>query len=138
MAGLSKLTSSFFSATNENTLALANFNLDFALVKFEAPKEFNGLGVSLSTARRNNAEDGPLHKTLRKLGCLFEQILPSTPKLIQAYGLRTSEIIQSPGISPKGSRLHGPFEPFIGADGTSIWTSCYECTSLGLYACTTI
>ena len=138
MSGLSKLTNSYFSATNENTLALANFNLDFAVFKFEAPKEFNGLGTSLSTARRNNAEDGPLHKTLRKLGCLFEQILPSTPRLIQAYGLRTSEIIQSPGISPKGSRSHGPFEPFIGADGTSIWaaaTSGPAALSVHLLAC---
>ncbi len=138
MSGLGRFTNSFFSATNENTLALANFNLDFAVVKFEAPKEFNGLGTSLSTARRNNAEDGPLHKTLRKLGCLFEQILPSTPKLIQAYGLRTSEIIQSPGISPKGSRSHGPFEPFIGADGTSIWaaaTSGPAALSVHLLAC---
>ena len=138
MSSLGKLTNSFLSATNENTLALANFNLDFALVKFEAPKEFNGLGTSLSTARRDNAEDGPLHKTLRKLGCLFEQILPSTPKLIQAYGLRTSEIIQSPGVSPKGNRSHGPFEPFIGADGTSIWaaaTSGPAALSVHLLAC---
>ncbi|KAK0507455.1 hypothetical protein JMJ35_009978 [Cladonia borealis] len=138
MSGLNKFTSSFVSATNENTLALVNFNLDFALAKFEAPKEFSGLGTSLSTARRNNAEDGPLHKTLRKLGCLFEQILPSTPKLIQAYGLRTSEIIQSPGISPKGSRSHGPFEPFVGADGTSIWaaaTSGPAALSVHLLAC---
>ena len=138
MSGLNRLTSSFFLATNENTLALVNFNLEFALAKVEAPKEFNGLGTSLSTARRNNAEDGPLHKTLRKLGCLFEQILPSTPKLIQAYGLRTSEIIQSPGISPKGSRSHGAFEPFVGADGTSIWaaaTSGPAALSVHLLAC---
>lgn len=123
MSGLGRLTNSFFSATNENTLALANFNVDLALIKYDAPKEYNGLGTSLSTARRSNAEDGPLHKTLRKLGCLFEQIVPSTPKLIQAYGLRASEIIQSPGISPKGSKSHGPFESFVGADGTSIWAA---------------
>lgn len=138
MSSISKLTNSFFSATNENTLGLANFNLEFALVKFEAPKEFQGLGNILSTDRRRNAEDGPLHKTLRKLGCLFEEILPSTPKLIQAYGSRTSEIIQAPGISPKGSKSHGPFEKFVGADGTSIWaaaTSGPAALSVHLLAC---
>ena len=138
MSNLGRITNSFFSATNENTLALANLNLDFALVKYEAPKEFNGLGTSLSIARRNNAEDGPLHKTLRKLGCLFEQVLPSAPKLIQAYGLRTSEIIQSPGISPNGSKKHGPFEQFVGADGASIWaaaTSGPAALCVNLLAC---
>jgi len=138
MSSLGRLTNSFFSATNENTLALANFNFDFALIKFEAPQEFHGLGTSLSRFRRENAEDGPLHKTLRKLGCLFEQVLPSTPKLIKAYGLRASEIINSPGINPKGCKSHGPFEPFVGADGTSIWaaaTSGPAALSVHLLAC---
>ena len=138
MSSLGRITNSFFSGTNDNTLALANLNVDFALVKFEAPKEFTGLGTALSTTRRKNAEDGPLHKTLRKLGCLFEQILPSTPKLIEAYGLRTSEIIQTPGISPNGSRSHGPFEQFVGADGASIWaaaTSGPAALSVNLLAC---
>ena len=123
MSGIGQLTSSFFSGTNENTLALANFNVDISLVKLEAPKEFLGLGSTLSTQRRTNAEDGPIHKTLRRLGCLFEQIIPLTPKLIKAYGLRSSEIIQAPGISPKGSKSDGPFEAFVGADGTSIWAA---------------
>ena len=123
MSGISKLTNSFVTASNENTVALVNFHTDFALLKFEAPKEFNGLGTSLSNSRRFNAENGPLHKTLRKLGCLFEQIIPSTPRLIRVYGLRTSAIIQSPGINPKGSKSHGPFESFVGADGTSIWAA---------------
>ncbi|MCJ1230363.1 hypothetical protein MMC12_007036 [Toensbergia leucococca] len=123
MSSLGKLTNSFFSATNENSISFANFNFDISLVKLEAPKEFNGLGSTLSIQRRNNAEDGPLHKTLRKLGALFEQVVPSTPRLIKAYGLRSSEIIQLPGISPKGSKSDGPFEAFIGADGTSIWAA---------------
>ena len=123
MSSLGRLTNSFLSATNENNLALANFNIDLALVKYGAPKEFSELGTALSVNRRRNAEHGPLHKTLRKLGCLFESIIPSTPKLIQAYGLRTSEIIQSPSINPKGSKSHGPFEQFVGADGASIWAA---------------
>ena len=109
MSSLGRSTNSFLSATNENTLALANFNIDLALVKYDAPKEFDGLGTTLSPRRRIDAEEGPLHKTLRKLGCLFEQIIPSTPRLIQTYGLRTSEIIQSPGISPKGSKITRSF-----------------------------
>ena len=79
--------------------------------------------MTLSTQRRNNAEEGPLHKTLRKLGALFEQVIPSTPRLIKAYGLRSSEIIQLPGISPRGSKSDGAFEAFVGADGTSIWAA---------------
>lgn len=39
-----------------------------------------------------NAEDGPLHRTARKLGALFEQILPPIKTLIKAYGVRVSEI----------------------------------------------
>jgi hypothetical protein len=123
MASIGKFANSFVSGTNENTLALANINLDFSLVKLEAPQEFFGLGSTLSSQRRTNAEDGPIHKTLRKLGGLFEQVVPSTPKLIKAYGLRSSEIIQTPGISPKGSKSDGPFEAFVGADGTSIWAA---------------
>lgn len=123
MAGVSRLTNSLLSATNENILTLANFNIDFSLIKFDAPQEFQGLGSTLSKQRRNNAEEGPLHKTLRKLGGLFEQVIPSTPKLVKAYGLRSSEIIQLPGISPRGSKSDGPFEAFVGADGTSIWAA---------------
>ena len=60
---------------------------------------------------------------MRKLGCLFEQVVPLTPKLTKAYGLRSSEIIQAPGISSKGSKSDGPFEAFVGVDGTSIWAA---------------
>ena len=49
MSGIGKLTNPFFLGTNENTLALANINLDFSLVKLEAPKEFLGLGSTLSS-----------------------------------------------------------------------------------------
>ncbi|MCJ1384979.1 hypothetical protein MMC17_008097 [Xylographa soralifera] len=124
MSSLGKITNSVLSATNENTLALANLNFDFSLVKVEAPKEFSALGSALSMQRRINAEEGPLHRTARRLGALFEQvILANTPKLIKAYGRRVSEIMQTPGINPRGSRSDGPFQAYVGADGTSIWAA---------------
>ena len=86
MSSIGKLTASIFSATNENTLALANLNFDFSLVKFDAPPEFNGLGAALTTTRRKNAESGSAHKTARRIGALFEQLVPPTPRLVKLTG----------------------------------------------------
>ncbi|KAH8802162.1 hypothetical protein F5882DRAFT_457177 [Hyaloscypha sp. PMI_1271] len=138
MASLGKITNSLVSGTNETTLQLAGFNLDFSVLKFEAPKEFTGLGAALSHRRRVDAEDGPLHRTARKLGALFEQILPSTPNLVKAYGSRASAIFETPGVSPRGSRRDGPFENFVGADGSSLWaaaTSGSASIAVHLLAC---
>ena len=138
MAGLGQAAASIISATNENTLALGSFKLDFSLFKYEAPVEFSGLGAALSMRRRADAEDGLHHKTARRLAALFEQLIPSTPKLIAAYGLRSSEIIQTPGVNPKGSSKHGPFESFVGADGTAMWaaaTSGVPAVGIYLLAC---
>ena len=138
MAVLGKAAASIISATNENTLALGSFKLDFSLFKYEAPVEFSGLGAALSTRRRADAEDGLHHKTARRLAALFEQLIPSTPNLIAAYGLRSSEIIQTPGVNPKGSSKHGPFESFVGADGTAMWaaaTSGVPAVGIYLLAC---
>ncbi|KAI9804044.1 MAG: hypothetical protein M1833_000325 [Piccolia ochrophora] len=123
MSTISRLSNAVVSAKNENTLALANFNVDFSIVKIEAPKEFLGLASALTPQRRETAEHGPLHRTARRLGALFEQILPSTPKLFKAYGQRASEISQSPSVNPKGSAKDGVFANFVGADGTSIWSA---------------
>ena len=38
MSTFGKLSAAVISGTNENTLALASINLDFSLVKLEAPK----------------------------------------------------------------------------------------------------
>jgi hypothetical protein len=43
----------------------------------EAPQEFAGLGNSLTRSRRALAEDGPVHQTARRLGALFESIVPT-------------------------------------------------------------
>lgn len=95
MAAISKFAASAVSFTNENTVGLANINIDFSLVKIEAPVEYHGLRSALSRRRIENAEEGPLHRTARKLGALFEQILPPIQTLAGAYGRRASEIASS-------------------------------------------
>ena len=134
MACLGQMAASVFSATNDTTLALGSLKLDFSIIKYEAPVEFSGLGAALSPRRRLDAEDGLHHKTARRLAALFEQLIPSTPKLITAYGLRSSEIIRTPGVNPKGSSKHGPFESFVGADGTAMWAAATSgVPALGVY-----
>jgi hypothetical protein len=111
---------SIFSATNENYAALANVKFDFSLIKMEAPFEFSGIASALSSKRKVEAEEGPAHKTARRLGALFEDLVPSTPKLISACGLRMSEIINTSGVNDVGTNKHRPFEPYVGADGTTL------------------
>ena len=44
MASFSRLTNALVSATNENTFALANINLDFSVLRVDAPKvSFNAI-----------------------------------------------------------------------------------------------
>ena len=119
-------------------MGLANVNVDFSLLKLEAPAEYKDLGAALSIRRRFAAESGNTHITARKLGSLFEQILPSTPSLIKAYGLRASEIAQYPSVNPKGKQADGPFAEHIGVDGTTIWaaaTSGKGAVAMHLLAC---
>ncbi|EFR01728.1 hypothetical protein MGYG_04729 [Nannizzia gypsea CBS 118893] len=125
---------SILSAVIENNASLANLKFDFSLVKVEAPVEFERLGSALTVRRRDEAEYGPQHQTARRLAALFEPLVPSTPNLISAYGKRVSEIIESPGINPVGSRAHGPFRDFIGADGTAVWAAATSgVAALGIY-----
>jgi hypothetical protein len=112
----------------DHNLSLLNVTVDFShsdfsLWKCPAPAEFSAVGAALSSQRRINAEDGPTHKTARRLGALFEQLIPSTPKLLKAYGLRSSEIIGTPGLNPKGTDKDGPFEAYVGTDCTTIWAA---------------
>ncbi|ORY07682.1 hypothetical protein BCR34DRAFT_437899, partial [Clohesyomyces aquaticus] len=134
MSALTLALRSIFSATNENYVALANLKFDFSLIKMEAPVEFNGIVSALSARRRVEAEEGPAHKTARRLGALFEDLVPSTPKLISAYGLRVSEIMNTSGVNDIGTAQHGPFEPYIGVDGTSLWAAATSgISALGIY-----
>ena len=129
-----KITNSLLSGTNENNVALATLNFDFCLLKIEAPAEFRSLATAFSTHRRNEAEEGLPHKTARRLGALFEDLIPSTPNLIAAYGKRVSEIVRTPGINPSGRTSHGPFEKFVGADGTSLWAAATSgVAAIGVY-----
>ncbi|KAI0841351.1 hypothetical protein F5Y06DRAFT_308198 [Hypoxylon sp. FL0890] len=139
MASLGKITNSLISGVNENTIALANLNFDFSIIKLEAPKEYTALGKALGGARRENAEYGTTHRTARKLGALFEALIPSIPRIVAAYGKRSSQIIQTPGVNPSGNvEHHGAFAEFVGADATSIWAAATSgSTAIGthLLAC---
>lgn len=109
---------------NENTIALVNNNIDFTLFKAEVPVEFTGLGETISHRRRLDAEEGPLHRTARKLGALFEGYLPVTEELFKAYGTRVSEISSMPAINPRDGFANGSmFASHIGAETTSIWAA---------------
>jgi hypothetical protein len=86
MAFIGKVTTALTSVSNEVTLAVAAFNMDFTLMEIEARQEYQGLGSTLSSSRREQAKAGSAHTTARKLGVLFEHIIPDTPKLYGAYG----------------------------------------------------
>ncbi|KAI3319528.1 hypothetical protein HD806DRAFT_525510 [Xylariaceae sp. AK1471] len=101
-----RLQAALAAATNEVTVAAANINFDFTLVKYEAPKEYQQLGNLLSSRRKEDAETGKSHITARRLAALFEGVCPDTPKLIAAYGQRVSDISQLTGV-----------------DATSIWAA---------------
>ena len=138
MTAIGKFMVAAASAAQESTLALANINFDFSLVKMEAPLEYRGLGTALSTKRKREAEEGSTHITARKLGALFADDLPHTPNLARAYGLRVSEIAEDPKYNPQGNASDGPFADHVGADGTSIWaaaTSGRGAMAVHLLAC---
>ncbi|KAI0147171.1 hypothetical protein GGR57DRAFT_493955 [Xylariaceae sp. FL1272] len=138
MASLGKLTTAFLQASQETTLTLANLNFNFALIKYDAPEEYRTLGESLSTRRKIAAEDGSIHIAARKLAALFQSIIPHVPNLIQAYGVRASEIAALSDLNPRGNARQGMFADHVGADGTSIWasaTSGKDAVTMHLLAC---
>ncbi|KAF5587122.1 serine threonine kinase [Fusarium subglutinans] len=139
MTSIGKFTTSAVSAVSEITVAAANLNFDFSLVKVEAPQEFQALGQVLSRGRRREAEEGTSHSTARKLAALFEPLLDRTPELFKAYGTRSSEIVSSREVNPLGSKEdHGLFFEQVGADCTSIWaaaTSGHSAVAMHLLAC---
>ncbi|MCJ1440907.1 MAG: hypothetical protein MMC23_001393 [Stictis urceolatum] len=139
MAGsIGKLQASLAAANQETTLALANLNFDFSLVRLEAPLEYKELGASLTAKRRDAAESGTPHLIARRLGSLFGSILPSTPALTSAYGQRASQISKSSLVNPLASERYGPFQDYVGVDGTSIWaaaTSGSAAIAVHLLAC---
>lgn len=138
MTHVGNLGLSALHASPEFNTALANLKFDFSLFKIEAPAEYKGLGESLSSRRKIDAEDGSSHITARKLGALFEDSIPETPNVFQAYGRRVTQIAQTPQYNPKGTRADGPFADHVGADGTTIWaaaTSGKGAIAVHLLAC---
>ncbi|KAF4631599.1 hypothetical protein G7Y89_g6536 [Cudoniella acicularis] len=135
---INQVSNALASATNQNSLALVGFQLDFdfALVKVSPPEGYTDFARSLSDQRRVNAEEGTLHRTARKLNALFEEIVPPFPNLSKAYGERASEIAESPLF--KTTQSAGPFVEKAGLDGTSIYaaaTSGDKAIALHLLAC---
>jgi hypothetical protein len=137
MASIGKVTTALTSVSNEVTLAVAAFNMDFTLMEIEAPQEHQGLGSALSSSRREQAKAGSAHTTARNLGALFEHIIPDTPKLYGAYGQRASEIAKSHSTIATTSHI-GPFSAHMRLDGMSIWagaTSGKRAIAIHLLAC---
>ncbi|RSL79100.1 hypothetical protein CEP51_007635 [Fusarium floridanum] len=138
MSSFGRLQAALAAATNEVTVAAANINFDFTLVKYEAPKEFQPLKGFLTTTRKHDAEAGKTHVIARRLGALFDGICPETPALIKAYGARVSEI--SKAATEKESRDYSKsiFAAYVGVDATSIWaaaTSSKPAIHVHLLAC---
>ena len=123
MASLGRFTNGLGVAHNENTLALMNMNFDFSLFRVDAPLEFQALGNNISRRRWREGELGSLHRTARRLGALFEGVLPPIPQFSRAYGRRVSEVSHSQRQNPKGNAGAGPFADHMGADGTAIWAA---------------
>ncbi|OJJ77940.1 hypothetical protein ASPBRDRAFT_50758 [Aspergillus brasiliensis CBS 101740] len=92
---------------------------------FEAPAELQPVGRQLSQARRQSAEDGSFHILARRLGVLFDDVLPEVPALLEAYGTRASEIAQETSRNLQQPRdiVNGFFGTHLGIDGTTIWAS---------------
>jgi hypothetical protein len=119
MSAVGKVATALASVSNEVTVAAAQFNVDFTLMKVEAPPEYQRLGTALSGQRRDQAENGQAHTTACKLGALFEHIMLYTPRLFAVYSQRASEIAESVSQTAIGSHI-GPFASHVGPDGTSI------------------
>jgi hypothetical protein len=115
-----KLTTAIVSGMNENTVALVNVNFDLSLFRCEPLAEFLPVGLALTPSRKREGEFGDIHHTACILGFLFQDIIPDTPELRKAFGNRVSEILSRPDVNPRGTKEHGPFKDFIGAEGTGI------------------
>lgn len=136
MASIGRFAFAGVSTAVEVTNALASINVDFSLVKIDPPQEFRDVGQILGPKRRDTAEDGTLHITARRLGAVFESILPQTPQLIKSYGLRASEIARSSVENSPPTK--GIFAQQTGIDAASIWagaTSGSGAIQVHLLAC---
>ncbi|KAH0428975.1 hypothetical protein CcaCcLH18_08728 [Colletotrichum camelliae] len=120
---IARLQASLAQATNEVTVAAANINFDFCLVKYEAPKEYQPVAKFLSASRKQDAEQGKSHATARRLAALFEGTCPETKSLIKAYGQRVSEISKQATDQESKQYSASLFSSYVGIDATSIWAA---------------
>lgn len=137
---INRLQASFASMTNEITVAAAQLNFDFTLIKCDAPKEYQALGENLSERHKTDAEVGTIHDTAGRLEALFEGVCPPTPTLVRAYGTRVSEVSAAATKTAAASAgfASSIFAAHTGVDGTSIWaaaTSSIAALQLQLLAC---
>ncbi|KAF5552211.1 hypothetical protein FNAPI_7126 [Fusarium napiforme] len=129
MAAFGRLQAALAAATNEVTVAAANINFDFTLVKYEAPKEFRPIEGYLTTTRKQDAETGKSHVVARRLGALFSGICPDSPNLIRAYGARVSEISKTATQKESQEYSKSIFASYVGVDVTSIWAAATSSTT---------
>jgi hypothetical protein len=135
---INKFKTSMAALTNELTVAAANINIDFTLIKCEAPKEYQGLGNDLSKKHKSDAETGTIHATAQRLGNLFQGVCPPTPKLVKAYGTRISEISNAAKCETSPRNVNPIFADYSGVDGASIWaaaTSSATALQVQMLAC---
>jgi hypothetical protein len=123
MASIGRVTLSLASGVMETTAALANFNFDFSIIRMEAPAEYRSIGNNISKRRKQEAEEGKIHTTARKLGALFADIVPRIPNLEKLYGLRASEVVENRAINPEETSSYGALQGYVGLDATSIWAA---------------
>jgi hypothetical protein len=138
MMAINKFKTSMAALTNELTVAAANINIDFTLIKCEAPKEYQGLGNDLSKKHKSDAETGTIHATAQRLGNLFQGVCPPTPKLVKAYGTRISEISNAAKCETSPRNVNPIFADYSGVDGASIWaaaTSSATALQVQMLAC---
>ncbi|KAL4861423.1 hypothetical protein BDV12DRAFT_204021 [Aspergillus spectabilis] len=140
MTSIQRISASAVQLNPEINFSLFHGNFDFSLQKVEVPTELVPVGAGLSKHRRQLAEEGSFHILARRLGILFEEILPTVPSLLKAYGSRASEIAREydKANTPPKSIADGIFGPHLGVDSTSIWagaTSGWSALLMHLLAC---
>lgn len=74
MLVISKLIAVFRLVTNEFTLTIVNFSIDFSLIKVKVLIEFYSLSRGLLEYKRIEAKSRLLYIIARKLGALFNNI----------------------------------------------------------------
>lgn len=126
---IGRLQAALGAVSNEVTMAAAQINFDFSIIRREAPKEYLDLGENLSEQRRHEAETGKIHQTARRLGALFQGVCPAVPNLVKAYGTRVSEISRA-FKSEAAVEVDIPaFAEYLGVDARSIWAAATSSTA---------